>query len=152
MRPSTSRGSSSTAGVGPPTSAIGLAFWVFVFSCLVHFRLFTGSLPAIPINPQRRGFPQCGLYILVILARWGLSLDLPLLFNLTPKSAESPNRKEMQKPRGSHMPHRPADPTDLAPRHHRPPLPVSGSSFLLPGESVVPQPLSRSVLPDFGFI
>lgn len=141
-------------GVGPMASAVGLAFLFFVFSCSVHFRLFTDSLLAIPINPQRRsGFPAVWFVHFGDISTLGFKPGLaPLLFNLSPKSAETPNRKEMQKPRGSCMPHRPANPTDLAPRHHRPPLPVTGSSLLLPGERGVPEPLSRSVLPGFSLI
>lgn len=97
-------------------SAVGLAFLFFVFSCLAHFRLFTDSLLAIPINPQRRsGFPAVWFVHFGDISTLGFKPGLvPLLFNLSPKSAETPHRKEMQKPRGSCMPHRPGSPTPQA--------------------------------------
>lgn len=45
---------------------------IFLFSCLIHFRHYTG----ISISKEEVGFSQCGLCFLVILATWGLSLDL----------------------------------------------------------------------------
>lgn len=135
----------------------GWAQWLLLLGwhfCFLFFPVWpisdfsrTAYLPSPSTRKEEVGFPQCGLYILVILAPWGLSLDL------SPSSLISPLRV-LKPPTGRKCrnPGDPACPTDLAPRHHRPPLPVTGSSLLLPGERGVPEPLSRSVLPGFSLI
>lgn len=87
------------------TSAVGLAFLFFPVWSISDFSR-TAYLPS-PSTHKEVGFPQCGLYILVILAPWGLSLDLPPSPLISPlRVLKPPTGRKGRNPGDPACPHR----------------------------------------------